>query len=43
MGSARDCLAEPWLVDSVSWRAPRAEDRYAGHNELNMSQRAAQR
>src|SRR5262249_1373122 len=23
----------PWLVASISWRAPRAWDRYAGHNE----------
>jgi len=28
-------LRSPWLVDSVSWRASRAGNRYAGHNELN--------
>jgi len=28
------------LAGSISWRAPRAEDRDAGHNEFQFTQRA---
>src|SRR5258706_13805814 len=35
-GSVLDTRQSPWLVASVSWRAPRALDRYAGHNEYKI-------
>jgi hypothetical protein len=34
-------LNTPLLSDALSWRAPRAGDRSAGHNEYEFSQRGA--
>ena len=35
-GSPLISRQSPWLVASISWRAPRAQDRYAGHNEYKI-------